>query len=223
LYLADSNITEVNSEEASVEKPVLDSVDIDTVGETIPEPGLDSTEDTASEPSVENYTSLGEKFYLKQIRVRVSSKHLKLASRVFKYMLQVGFREGHSLKSKESTELPFPEDDAPAMLILLNLIHGKLREVPRTIDLPMLTEIAVLVDKYELLEITDIIIDSWLQSLKATIPRSFDGSLLPWLCISWVFEKPEIFKQVTKSALLESEGFIEEVCLPIPEPVLSMK
>ena len=156
-----------------------------------------------------------------EVRIRVSSKHLALASRVFKSMLQPGFLIGDKLRSQGYAELSLPDDNPIALLVLLNLVHGRIRKVPGKIDMWMLTELAVLVDKYELLEITEMFLDSWFKNLEISIPQEFNENLLPWMCISWVFNKQEIFMQVTKIAQLESEGPIEECELPIPASVLS--
>ena len=154
--------------------------------------------------------------------MRVSSKHLTLASPIFKAMLQPKFKEGLQLHSHGYAELPLPDDNSAALLILLNLIHGQFRKVPRKIDLWMLAELAVLVDKYELLETTEMLLDYWLPHLRCTIPLVLNDDLLPWICISRVFRKPDIFEKVTKVAQLESEGLLEVSEWPIPEHVLSM-
>ncbi|KAL8907443.1 MAG: hypothetical protein Q9207_001413 [Kuettlingeria erythrocarpa] len=60
--------------------------------------------------------------------VRVSPKHLILASPVFKRMLQISFKEGQQLSSQGHTELPLPDDNPAALLVLLNLIHGNTRK-----------------------------------------------------------------------------------------------
>lgn len=84
----------------------------------------------------------------------------------------------------------------------------------------MLTELAVLVDKYDLLEATEMFLDSWFEDLQNNVPQEFNEDLLPWICISWVFKKQEIFERVTKTAQRESDGPIEEYRLPIPGSVL---
>ncbi|MCJ1396715.1 hypothetical protein MMC18_009607 [Xylographa bjoerkii] len=156
-----------------------------------------------------------------EVRIRVSSKHLTLASRVFKNMLKPGFLEGDKLHDPGYVEFLLPDDNPAALLILLNLVHGRIRTVPRKVDIVTLLELAILVDKYELLEITEMILDFWLENPKKKIKEGFDEDLIPWMCISYVFRKPEIFRQVTKTAQLESEGPIDNYSLPIPVPVLS--
>lgn len=156
------------------------------------------------------------------IRIRASSKHLTLASPVFKVMLHANFREGLEFRDKGHAELRLLDDDPDAFLIVLNLIHGHIRKVPREIDLPMLTEIAIIADKYEVLESTEMLFEHWFQNLEETVPVTLNDDLLPWMCISWVFKKPDIFKRLTKIAQLESKGFLDEKLLPIPESILSM-
>ena len=162
-----------------------------------------------------------EKDLCQAVRIRVSSKHLTLASPVFKTMLKVKYQEGLNLYSQGHAELPLPDDNPAAFLIILHLIHGQIRKVPRKIDLWMLTELAILVDKYELSETVEMMLDYWLQDLKSTIPLTLSNDLLPWICISWVFKKSDIFKKVTKTAQTESEGLLAANQLPIPESVLS--
>ena len=86
----------------------------------------------------------------------------------------------------------------------------------------MLTELAVLIDKYKLLETTEMLLDYWLQHLKYTILLVLNNDLLPWICISRVFRKPNIFEKVTKVAQLESEGLLKISEWPIPEHILSI-
>ena len=157
-----------------------------------------------------------------EFRIRASSKHLILASPVFKRMLQVSFREGHQLSSQGHAELYLPDDNPAALLILLNLIHGRTREVPRTIKLWTFIEVATIVDKYELLETTELVTEHWFRGLEGDIPSSFTKRLLPWMCLSWVFKKPEIFRKTTQIAILESEGLLEVDYLPIPQSVLGI-
>lgn len=195
-------------------------------------PGSDiidqATAEMAAEPAIKSSTTddaarlSDEDNVCQSISIRVSSKHLTLASIVFKKMLDAGFKEGLELSSAGYVEIPMPETDPTAFLILLNIIHGRIKKVPRKVDLFLLTEIAVLVDRYELLEITELWSDQWLRDLEESVPVTLDEDLLPWMCISWVFKIPDIFKQITMVAHLESEGLLETTQLPIPESVLGM-
>lgn len=156
------------------------------------------------------------------LHIRVSSRHLTLASRVFKALLQTRFKEGKQLSSDGRTELLFPDDNGPAFLVLLNIMHGKFRSVPRKVTISMLTELAILVDKYELLETTDMLMKDWFRGLGSGSSIAYTYDILPLMCISWVFQRRDLFKEVTKRAQLETEGILETEKLPIPGSVLSM-
>ena len=138
-------------------------------------------------------------------------------------MLKPRFSEGDQLRTQGHADIRLPEDNAAALLILLNLMHGRIRAVPRKVNFATLTELAILVEKYELLEITEMFLDSWLEGMEESIKEEFNDDLLSWICISYVFRKAEIFQRVTKIAQLQSRGLIEEHRLPIPESVLSKR
>lgn len=162
----------------------------------------------------ENDNSPGE------IRVQCSSKHLSLASEVFKAMLSQNFKEGVVLRSKRTLKLPLPDDDPGALLILLNIIHGQTKEVPREVDLHMLARIAILVDKYRLQMVVGILSHIWVDLLKEDIPGGWTEDLRRWMFISWVFRCSEEFEDATWVAEYESESRIDEsgeIDLPIPQ------
>ena len=159
------------------------------------------------------------------IRIRVSSKHLTRASPVFKAMLQVKFKEGALLRSQGHAELLLPDDHPVALGILLTLVHGQTRTAPRKTDLAILRNLAILVDEYSLFEAAEILQDEWIDHLRGTVPERVEDvndDLLSWMCISWVFKKPVIFKQVTKIVHWESIAPIEADDMPIPKWNLGM-
>lgn len=158
-----------------------------------------------------------------KIQMRVSSSHLTLASPVFKRLLKGGFAESRSLDSTGTAEVPLPEDNPQALQILLNIIHGHVKKVPRAMGIGMLTHISILIDKYCLHEVTEIFTDMWFEKLKGDIPGSFTKDLMCWLCVSWVLRKSEVFKGTTKIAMRESQGHLggtTDLDLPIPTSVL---
>ena len=127
--------------------------------------------------------------------MRVSSRHMILASIVFKAMLSRDFNEGVTLEKQGVLEVPLPDDDHAALLIVLNVIHGHIRKVPRQIDLQTLTKIAVLVDKYEFHESVEWFPDSWIDHLKSNLPTADITNVAAWLCIFWVLKKPVEFEK----------------------------
>lgn len=82
---------------------------------------------------------------------RVSSKHLTLASPVFKMILQShNGIESVTLRSTGSLRLPLDrsDHDPKAVIILLNIIHGRHRSVPHEMDFTTMLQISILVDRY---------------------------------------------------------------------------
>lgn len=155
-----------------------------------------------------------------QIRMRVSSKHLTLASNVFRTLFRGSFQEGVTLRTKGTVEIPLPDDHPTALLILLNIVHGHTRRVPRQVDFRMLTQIAILVDKYQCHEAVEMFTDSWCQRVAGAMPQSFTDDLMPAVCVYWVFGQPAEFKHVTQLAQTESKSAISEKVLPIPSRII---
>jgi hypothetical protein len=87
-----------------------------------------------------------------QTRIRVSAKHLTHASHTLKSHVQA-VMSNVSKYSQADPELMLFDDEPKAMLVLLMLIHARTSLVPRTMDLAMLVDIAILVNKYDLNEI----------------------------------------------------------------------
>jgi BTB/POZ domain len=158
----------------------------------------------------------------KEIHMLVSSKHLMLASPVFKAMLQHNnFKEGDMLRSSGQVKVPLPDDDPTALKILLDIVHGRVRQVPRQVNLKVMTELSVLVDKYQMLEVVELYAEVWMNTLKTSVPMFFTADLLAWLSISWVFGLADIFKQISRIAMRGSTNLFgaHESHLPIPQPV----
>jgi hypothetical protein len=159
-------------------------------------------------------------------------------------MLDSGFREANLLHMDGSVVIPLPDDDPDAMIILMNIVHGKTRKVPRQIDLDLLVELANLVDYYQMLEVVEPWSDFWVQRQKhlksdwawALIHPYVHRYALERLWISWVFQRPVEFK--TTSWRIQRQGQDDQEWpvdsnvpaeleqeaekLPIPQSILSM-
>ncbi|CZR60537.1 uncharacterized protein PAC_10433 [Phialocephala subalpina] len=165
------------------------------------------------------------------VHMRVSSRHLMLASPVFAAMLDRNkFKEGVTLHSEGSVDIELPDDDPDAFIVLLNLVHGHTRMVPRKTTLFILTQIAVLINKYHMLEVAEFFSDMWIRRLsKRGLPDRYDGyrqEVMSWLFISWVFEKPKIFKPMTMVLIQRAPHTLLENDLdfdpPIPDTLLDV-
>lgn len=100
------------------------------------------------------------------VRIKVSSKHLMLASPVFKAMFKPDLcLEGELLKSRDLAEVDLPDDDPEPFELLMNILHGRSRQVPQYISFDTLTNLSILADKYQILEPLEIYLRLWLPTL----------------------------------------------------------
>lgn len=154
----------------------------------------------------------------------VSSKHLTLASPYFRRLLIKGDSDWEIFN--EFKERGFARVrarlDKQALLTVMNIIHGRIPLVPRKLDLDALTNIAVVVDRYDCKEAIEIFLDIWTQKAEAGVSTTYSESIVKWICIAWVFRKRELFKKVTQIAVSQADDLIWTK-LPIPYRILGKK
>jgi hypothetical protein len=155
------------------------------------------------------------------VRVRVSTEVLISKSPVFQAMLSNG-RMGESLtfNSNQPLEIPLPDDNAEAFLIILNILHDNPAAIPDQVDLKQLIELANLADKYSCEAAVHNCVNEWIGSHGDSIPVSSTNELLPWIWISWVFRLSKFFRNLTAVAQKEATGPIDKhnpYSVPIPE------
>ncbi|KAK0101829.1 hypothetical protein ONS95_006978 [Cadophora gregata] len=109
------------------------------------------------------------RFRVEQVQMRVSSRHLTLASPTFRASLgSDAYPEGWALRSEGHLVIPLCDEDPDAMIILLSIIHGLSSKVPRRVDLDMLSKIAIAVNHRRMHEAVGIWPDTWMEKLKMT-------------------------------------------------------
>lgn len=156
----------------------------------------------------------------RNIRYRASSRHLKLSSSYFERSLRKGWPEGFALESKGSVEIKIENWDPEAFLLLLNIIHGRSGQVPRTIKLYNLANFAAVVDYYQCRETVQFFVDIWVDKLKESLPSGYSDDVMRWICVSWVFCRKDIFPIVTRVAQLHGKGVMDTLGLPIPSFII---
>lgn len=167
--------------------------------------------------SKKNTNSNANKTY---VRIRVSLKHLTLASSYFERNFKSGMSESHILSSEGRLDFRMNEENPKAMLTVMNVIHGRSRQVPRRISLDMLTKIAVLVDYLECHEAIEPFSDMWIDNLKGAIATNYSKVLIQWLCISLVFHKKSQFTAMTCIAIRQAKGPVQTLGLPIRKGIV---
>lgn len=154
-----------------------------------------------------------------EIYMRLSSKHLFLASAYFQTLMANDWMETNA-ENGYSYTITAEDWDKKALLILMNIIHGQTQKVDQIFDLEMLTKIAVLVDYYKCNKAVHFFANSWINRLKQPLPSSYGRDLLLRLFVSYVFSESYTFKTLTKTIIYESRGSIHTLGLAIPKNII---
>ncbi|KAH0522012.1 hypothetical protein TsFJ059_005932 [Trichoderma semiorbis] len=156
------------------------------------------------------------------VQMRLSSKHLTLASKYFQKMTANNWKE-----SKEATpEVGYSyvinanDWDEKALLLLMNIIHGRTSKVPRYIELELLAKIAVLVDYYQCHEAVAFYSHTWLRSINIGIPRQGERDYMLRLVVCLVFSEVFNFQLLTKTIIWGATGPIDSLGLPIQQKII---
>ncbi|PTB63510.1 hypothetical protein BBK36DRAFT_1126953 [Trichoderma citrinoviride] len=152
-----------------------------------------------------------------EVRMRLSSRHLTLASAYFEKMLANDWKE--TTPEGDYSYVVKAEDwDEEALLIMMNIIHGRTAKLPMAMNLETLAKICALVDYYQCHEALKFFNQLWLGRIDR---RSYTGrDLLLRLSVACVFPDRTKFQNLTMSLIKESKWPIESLGLPIPQSVI---
>ena len=156
-----------------------------------------------------------------EFRFKLSSKHIMLASPVARKMYSPPWIE--KLKRERDGLLPCPMDpsfDPDAFTIVMNVIHGRNRNVPRDVDLETLAKIAVITNFLQCYESMEVFSGIWIGALQSSLPDTCGRELVLWIMISSIFYNRNIFSSTTRTAILRSNGKIPDFDLPIHENIV---
>ncbi|KAG6037852.1 hypothetical protein E4U40_002064 [Claviceps sp. LM458 group G5] len=200
------------------------SDDEDTHG---PTPGTIAA--TVAESSLPNDSgeAHGENIKREDVKFRLSSRHLALASPVFRTMLNGSWKESASSSGWSGNgcpvryELTAAEWDDEILLLLMNIIHGRNSLVPLSVDLTTLMKMSVVVDYYQCQEVTLFVVGLWIKELSGSLPKEYGRDCVAWMFVSWVFSCSELFEKMTSLAMEGSEGGLGKIHLPLPPTLLS--
>ncbi|KAF5720459.1 hypothetical protein FMUND_4281 [Fusarium mundagurra] len=109
----------------------------------------------------------------REVRMRISSKHLSFVSSTFRDLLLTSNKKDVSAQcsacssspSRPFTRVPTIGWDAVALAIVLDAIHGRHAEIPRVINLGLLARIATVVDYYKCQEVIHIFFGYWQRNI----------------------------------------------------------
>ncbi|KAF5647613.1 uncharacterized protein FTJAE_1669 [Fusarium tjaetaba] len=132
-----------------------------------------------------------------QIRMRVSSHHLSLASPILSSLLQ---------QSAEANEIYLTGWDAKALATVLNVIHGRNAQVPRNVNFEFLTQVAAVVHHLECAEAVQLLSSFWLSTLEEAAVSNFNSKCVLWMFNSWVFSWRKEFSHCAQLVLSNYRG-----------------
>jgi len=153
----------------------------------------------------------------------VSSGHMMLASAYFQKRFSGEYYDAVTLRNTGHVTISL-DNDPDTLAILLNIIHGRTRQVPRQVNLDLLSKLAVLVNYYGMLESVELFSDTWIENLKRDgMPKEYNEQVLPWLFIFWVFEKRRDFRDMARLVQRECDETLDELVgiIPLPPTMIS--
>lgn len=149
----------------------------------------------------------------------VSGKHLELASPIFKTMLTGPFTEGKA-DSSGVRWITASDWDPEAFKIVLTIMHGYHRDVPKSLRFNLLVMIAMIVNYYDCLESVEVYTNVWLEGFETALPTVYGRDCILYLFVSWVFSRPIMFQRMTRLALRHSQKLIEAEDFPLPADII---
>jgi hypothetical protein len=171
-------------------------------------------------------------------RFRVSARHLILASSYFRRLLTGPFLEATQLRTQNTVEINLIEaTDAYALLIILNILHNYSSKIPRVVTPRTLINIASLVDYFGCFHAIQVWSDIWIETFQFHWRNmisggthgsdDFDeyvkhegGTPMMWMYIFWIFEREDLFRNITSYVMCLSREKIEAGQLPMPIEIL---
>lgn len=133
----------------------------------------------------------------KKLSVAASRTVLTILSPVFKAMLTGGFREAVATNS----QIPLPDDDPDALLLLLRIAHLKFKDLPHTLSFRALYKLAVVCDKYDA---AGAVRPFWDKFGGPFLSYIEEEGYEEWLYIAWTFGIRDVCITVMKRLALET-------------------
>ena len=153
------------------------------------------------------------------IHFLVSSKHLTLASAYSKALFSAEWRHGQQLSTCGSVPLRLKNTshDSETMRIILNVVHGRQRQVPFTVSEKLLLKVALATDYFMCGEA----MQAWglycTKELVGQFPSTYSSRTWTWIFISYVFGWDSFFRHLTKLVQQSSTEDAYSGSLPIPK------
>ncbi|CZR49491.1 uncharacterized protein FPRO_15851 [Fusarium proliferatum ET1] len=151
-----------------------------------------------------------------ELRLKVSKKHLTVASRRAKAMFQRNYRETQKSEVDGLYHWKIgPLFDPEALRMVMKVIHAQAQDLPDDVTLQRIVSIAEVVDDLQCHDALSFFVKAWINRLSESVPSRMCDELVQWIFIASVFGLDEKFKQATRVAIMHSTGPIDTLGLPM--------
>lgn len=163
----------------------------------------------------------------REVRMRLSSKHLSFVSSTFRDLLLTSTNKDASAQCSVCSSSPVRRFtrvhtigwDAMALAIVLDAIHGRHAEIPRVINLGLLARIATVVDYYKCQEVIHVFFGYWQRDIirQGGFPTILCKRTLLWLYICMVFPGQEgVFASMARMVVTDFKGSAQITARMLP-------
>ena len=140
---------------------------------------------------------------LSRTYIRASSAVLKTFSPVFAALLGPNYKEGGRLESQSQMEIPIPDDDPEALIMLLNILHMRNDQVPDVLDCHRMVDVVNLADKYLCKDKMELAARLWIKNVEDTTVIAEIGPLITACCL---LDFDRYFEYFTRRLVMHGTG-----------------
>ena len=142
---------------------------------------------------------------LEATELKVSSKALSLASKVFKAMFKPGFKDGNTMRAGKGSlfSIHLPDDDTDAMSTICKIIHYKPDPISE-VSIDTVKDVAIAADKYDCIQSISL----WFATCMSHFREADAAELAQKLLFpAFIFDDPVAFQDITKTTVYSLKGF----------------
>ncbi|KAI9163622.1 hypothetical protein HJFPF1_05243 [Paramyrothecium foliicola] len=155
-----------------------------------------------------------------ELRLLASSKHLCLASPVFRKMLTWPHRESNEKKAVH--EIRATGWHAREFIMVLDAIHGRHSLIPHGVTSRSIARIGAIADFYDCHESIECFVNSWIDARSSCHPSQYGEECMLWMLISWVFLRPTICGEMAGVAMAGCPEELQTMDLPLPLSLIQL-
>lgn len=158
-------------------------------------------------------TTTGESEAKPEVRIKVSGKHLSMASPMFERIISGSSKESVQINGTPAVEIHVEGWDIEAFLILMNILHCKPQELPAQASVELVARLGILAEYYECVAVVRFYVVNWMtptlmEMVPSTTGDTYMRDLMVRLWISCIFDLPEAFKYHSETLMKSSRGLV---------------